>query len=194
MNSKAQNCLNPEDFHHRKKIMKNTIATLLVGMSLAACGGGTTTPAAETATGSQKIAELEKSGQLPILDRTETLTGIDADKNGIRDDIDRHIESTYSSPREKASAQEFARAIQNTLTIDASIRQQADMAAAQITKAMSCRSAAFADDRHSTGSEMVYKIEALTANTKQRMKKYLAFNKAMDGSVIELDSGDQFCE
>ncbi len=41
----------------------------------------------------EQIAQLEKSGQIPSLDRTNTLLGIDANNNGVRDDIEAYINS-----------------------------------------------------------------------------------------------------
>ena len=42
-------------------------------------------------TPTQKITKMEDSGELPKLERTNTVEGFDADKNGIRDDVDTYI-------------------------------------------------------------------------------------------------------
>lgn len=56
---------------------------------------------------------MEVSGEYPILDRTETLGGIDADKNGIRDDIDRIIASKPYTERQQKAVEQSARLLAN---------------------------------------------------------------------------------
>ena len=46
----------------------------------------------------EQIAKLEKSGQVPTLDRTSSLLGIDANNNGVRDDIEAYINSLGFTP------------------------------------------------------------------------------------------------
>jgi len=72
----------------------------------------------------EQIEDLERKGKLPKLDRTNTLTGIDANNNGIRDDIEAYIEHNYIPEIRKAARQE-ARSIQKTLLIPPGDRETA---------------------------------------------------------------------
>ena len=47
------------------------------------------------------IACGNDSSEPPSLDRTDTIGGVDADKNGIRDDIDTYIKKTYPNYEQK---------------------------------------------------------------------------------------------
>ena len=64
-------------------------------LALMACGGGkspespTTSPAERGI--KEQLEELEKAGELPTLDRSTSIAGSDADRNGFRDDIDAYI-------------------------------------------------------------------------------------------------------
>ena len=67
---------------------------LATGLLLAGCSDGAG-PAAQTTpepTPQQKVAQLEASGQLPHLERLPLLGGMDANRDGVRDDIALHIE------------------------------------------------------------------------------------------------------
>lgn len=107
-------------------------ATVLFLASLVACGGGKSATSAagtppdvtqppatpETRTMKQQLAELERTGVLPQLDRSADIAGPDADHNGIRDDIDAYIAALPVSDPVKKAARQVARVQQKALLID----------------------------------------------------------------------------
>lgn len=58
-------------------------------------------------------------------DTGPTLGGIDANTNGVRDDIEWHIEKTYTEPAQRKAAMQTARAFQQMLLATASERSSA---------------------------------------------------------------------
>jgi len=127
--------------------LKPLIGGVLLAAFLTGCGGGngggglfspgTTEPAATTlpASGSsagspsgstgtasptlaQQIEALERKGGYPTLDRSSDIAGPDANKNGVRDDIEAWINTlSVTEPQRKALMQK-AKALQQTLLVD----------------------------------------------------------------------------
>jgi PKD domain len=128
-------------------------------------------------------------------DLTPGLKGIDADANGIRDDIDRLIATKFSqTPAIKKAAEQTAIALQ--LFMEATTKEQAFEAGQKNGRATACvaqivfilpyeqrtlEEKIAADELFLAISR---EIEALTANTKERMVKYLASNKLVGGGVF----------
>ena len=63
----------------------------------------------------------------------------------------------------------------------------------QITRATSCVYARFAGDLEKPPAKVSKELEAITANTRQRLTAYLAYNKALDGTSWSMPEGDT-CE
>lgn len=160
--------------------------------SLTACGdgqSGSAQPAGESL--ESAVARLEASGELPVLDRTDSLAGIDANANGVRDDIERYIERKYTEPAQRRAAMQTARAFQQMLLADASDSVAVDAASELGLRALNCRSTVFPGmEGIPAKSQMSSELEAMTANTKRRLLAYLAYNKARSGSVSTLPKGD----
>lgn len=66
----------------------------------------------------EQIAQLEKSGKVAVLDRSDSVLGPDTNKNGVRDDIDAYIGSLNLTPLQTKAALQDARAMQLTLAVD----------------------------------------------------------------------------
>ena len=82
---------------------------------MVACGGPNVPDSTTTPPGSFKEAfsQLEARGELPVLDRTDTIAGIDANQNGVRDDIEAFINSLPDTPvQKKTTVQPATRAQQ----------------------------------------------------------------------------------
>lgn len=128
-------------------------------------------------------------------DLSPGLKGVDANANGIRDDIDRLIANKFSAtPAIKKAAEQTALALQ--LFMEATTKEQAYAAAGENSRSSACRMQILfplSYDQYSL-TEKIEKqelflgisqeIEALTANTRERMVKYLASNKLVGGGVF----------
>ena len=138
-----------------------------------------------------QIAQLEKSGQLPNLDRSDSVLGPDINNNGIRDDIEAFIASLQLPDKQAKAALQSAKAMQLTLSVDTS-----DKAAVQRVGEISMASTNCLFDSIPDGqiaNQLGLAIESKTANTKIRVTKYLAYNSASSGSSTSSPSGDT-CE
>lgn len=95
-------------------------AIIALAIILSACGGGSDsqaqTPPNETP--AQAVQRLEQSGQLPILDRSPDVKGPDANRNGIRDDIDIYISTQPYDGGQRAAVEQLAKGLQATLLVD----------------------------------------------------------------------------
>ncbi len=173
------------------------LATWLAVTMLTACGGSErSTPPTPTAdispTLGAQIQALEASGQLPKLDRSTDIKGTDTDNNGIRDDIDAWIAAQPITDAQKKATQQIAKVQQAKLLVDLSDQTSLQALGEKTAAAVVCMSDSFAPDRQA-GRDLGNQIEAITANTKERTKQYIAYNRARSGSVTELPSGNT-CE
>lgn len=169
--------------------MRFATALLLL---LAACSDGSNENRSGTSGGSSGGA-ANQNRNTPIVeneDLTPGLKGIDADGNGIRDDIDRLIANKYSAtPAMKKAAEMKARALQKAM--EATTREEARAAGNEIMRAGSCTYKAFP---HATDADMKLQeqlsmeIEALTANTRERFKAYWNGEKLAGGMVFKFPS------
>lgn len=178
----------------------------LLALVLSACSGSdkppapasaTTTPVDQTSTVSAasvaaQIAALEASGKLPKLDRSSDIKGPDANNNGIRDDIDAWIAAQPISEVQKKAAQQAAKVQQATLLVDLNDKAALQAVGNRIMASVSCLGDVFAPERQAS-SELGDKIEAITANTKERAMQYIKYNRARSGSTTSLPDGNT-CE
>lgn len=157
------------------------MAAWVLALVLTGCGGGGAAgDAGSSRTPHDEIARLEASGELPVLGREPTLGGIDANANGVRDDIERYIEKTYTEPAQRKAAMQTARAFQRMLLLDKSDPVAVDAVVVASARAVDC---VFDTFPGAEGSELSRELEAMSTNTKDRLKAYIAFNKAASGSV-----------
>ena len=135
-----------------------------------------------------KSIRLDSLG-LPVLDRTNTVAGIDADQNGIRDDIQVYINVTYPEPEQQKAVSQYARSLQAKLLVNPKDKYQVRASSDASVKGMSCIYEKVPVDNSPQAARVVEVIFSLTTNTKQRLKAYMAFDQAMDGAVISLPTG-----
>lgn len=203
--------------------LKSLIGGVLLAAILGACGGGSgggsgsfgagtgsstssTGSSSEPSSGSsfgssptapgsltlaQQSEQLERKGGYPTLDRSSDIAGPDANKNGVRDDIETWIGTLdVTEPQRKALTQN-ASAIQQTLIIDLTDKAAVQLAGEKIMAAVNCGGDRFTP--HAQFSKLGGKIEAMTANTRQRAERYMQYNKARSGSSTTLPNYDT-CE
>lgn len=164
---------------------------LAIASALAACGGGGGTgDSASALTPKEQIAQLEASGALPTLERGDSIAGTDANANGVRDDIERYLETRYTTPAERAAAMQMARAFQQMLLVDKHDAVALDAVSELGSRAIVCGSSVFAGPDASVElSRMTTTLESMTTNTKFRLLAYLGYNKARSGSVSTMPKG-----
>lgn len=154
----------------------------------------TPTPSPTPGSSAEVIEDLEQTGAIPDLDRSPELAGRDSDGDGVRDDVEVYIETRYEPGPPQSAAGQFARTVQQAVEINPADAAAVKALSVESARAVKCIFASFAAD--GTGpapSQVVSDLEAITANTRERLEAYLAFNRALDGTSISRPSGDT-CE
>ena len=191
--------------------LKPLLDGLLLAAALTGCGGsggqgsGLVFPAASPPTGeasagsstssalslAQQIEALERKGAYPALDRSSDIAGPDVNQNGVRDDIEAWINAQpVTEPQRKALMQK-ARTLQRTLLIDLGDKSELEASGARIAASSRCGLIQFPD--YLDFSKLAGRIEAMTANTKERAQRYMQYNAARSGSSTTSPRGDT-CE
>ena len=135
------------------------------------------------------IADLEARGELPVLDRTDSLTGVDADGNGIRDDLDRYIDRSFGDPAQREAAIRLTKTIQQTLLVDVRDQTAVMEVARKYMRHLDCFSSRF-PSAGAEGPRLRMELHSLTTNTKTRLLAHLQFNHALGGQAFRLSEGD----
>lgn len=180
------------------------VLVLVISFSMASCGDDAqnpttppppkTNPPASGTTAKEKLEALENSGAIPKLDRTDSIAGIDANANGIRDDVETYIATHYPNPTQRAAAVQFAVVMQDSMLVDKVNMSAVKAISIRSLRAVNCIYSKF--DNSSTGKQagaVVAEIRSISANTKARLLAYLAYAKALDGSVSRLPE-ENTCE
>lgn len=113
-----------------------------------------------------------------VLDRSQTVSGTDANNNGVRDDIEKVVDAyPLDTPQKKASLQ-LAGSIQAAL-LTSTVLDSAYANAQEMHRAQLCMSSLIED--YTTYSR---DIEAKTLNTEPRIKAWIAFEAEIAGQVF----------
>jgi hypothetical protein len=162
---------------------------------LAACSSSHTAPAASAPPASTPpdstalVTQLQAavtSGDLPTLDLATSVTGTDADHNGIRDDIDALIAKQADMPVQRAALSQVAQSIQATLTLDATNATATAAVALNMRKAIACLFTQY-DGQTATGR--FHWLQEVSINTMPRLQAYDHFNIAMNNSATPMATG-----
>jgi hypothetical protein len=152
---------------------------------------GHATPAQPAKSLSERIAEAENSGKYPKLNRSSDITRPDANHNGVRDDIEAWINSLNVTDLQRKALMQDARATQQTLVVDLADKAAVERAGEGLMASAKCGASRFTP--YAEFSKLGGKIEAMTANTRERAERYMQYNKASSGSVTALPNHDT-CE
>jgi hypothetical protein len=168
--------------------MKALITSLAIATVLAGCsdsGSSRTSAADSSASNTNQTAQLN-TRIIDNEDLTPGLKGIDADHNGIRDDIDRLIAQKYSAtPAMKKAAQQEARTLQRGM--ETITRREALATGDESMRAGACtfKTLPHATEQDAKFREQLSKeLEALTANTKERFTAYWKAEELKGGTVF----------
>jgi hypothetical protein len=157
-----------------------------------ASSSGTSPTTSGSLTLARQIEQLERKGGYPALDRSSDIAGPDANKNGVRDDVEAWINTlSVTEPQRKALMQK-AKSLQQTLLVDLTDKAAVRRAGEGLAASTNCAGDRFEPVR-SDSYALTDKIEAMTANTRERAARYMQYNKARSGSSTTYPSGDT-CE
>ena len=161
---------------------------IFLGCVLVVTGCGKDNNSSIEASSSPRISALEVSK--PKFDRTNSIAGIDADNNGVRDDIDAYINTQYQVASQKNAALQMARVIQKELLVSKTDESAIKLVLLAEDRAVNCIYLKFDRNGPLKPAAVVGNIEYLTSNTKERKLAYLAFSKAADGTTSSIPDGD----
>ena len=116
-----------------------------------------------------------------------TLEGIDSDKDGVRDDVQRYIAITYpKSAKTRAALTQMAKATLNEIR-DAHKGQELVDDVVAVADVVKCMGYIFSNDEYDTVYDA---INDQILNTPQRSAAELLVNQRLSGGAIGLPSGD----
>lgn len=175
-----------------------TLIEVFALCALASCGGGSSSapppppppsppPAPAPVPVSTRLDALVANGQLPTLDRSATLAGIDADGNGIRDDVDAWIAARNVAAAPASALRQHARSLQATLAVDVADAAAVRAAEQSLSRSMHCVYGRLSPD---DAGAYAADLKKITMNTKARVIAYVGFAHALNGSVISMPRGD----
>lgn len=147
----------------------------------------TSTPA----TLNEQIAVLERSGAYPALDRSSDIAGPDTNRNGVRDDVETWINGQPVTDIQRKALMQRARALQRTLLVDIEDRAALQRSGDELMSSSNCGGDVFSP--FAIFTTMAGKIEAMTADTRERARRYMQYNAASSGSSTTLPDGNT-CE
>jgi len=125
------------------------------------------------------------------LNRDNTVTGIDVNANGVRDEIDAYIASLSDSIPQKAALTQVSSALTNAMLVDVTDENALNAAMNIITNSVTCVDSRYnAATNITMGRDKGDLIRNLTINTKTRFLAYERFNAAMSGHTFSLPEGD----
>ncbi|MBL8038410.1 MAG: hypothetical protein JNN16_12990 [Nitrospira sp.] len=122
--------------------------------------------------------------------QTETVAGVDADTNGVRDDVDRYIDTTYADQASadlKKAVRQYARAVQSSL-IDAGSPTLSLTHATERFRALECLMARRPRDFHTVFVD----VRAQLLNTSSRSEAYLKADDQVKTASIPVLPADQW--
>jgi hypothetical protein len=181
-------------FRAKTHMNKNNLLFATTFALLTACsgggdsGGGAPTGSASSGAGTAAATPAANTRIIDNEDMTAGLEGVDANKNGIRDDIDRLIALKYSgTPALKKAAEQTARSLQKFM--EANSRQQVLAQGDENSRASACLAKVLLDKTKPENTKIFLsigkEIVALTANTQERFTKYWSSSELAGGAVFE---------
>lgn len=128
-----------------------------------------------------------KSDSNPSDPNTSTVAGVDADSDGVRDDIETYIDQTYSDTPTRNALRQFAKAAQSAM-IDAGHAGLSGTHAAERFRAIECLMAQRPDEFPSVFTDLRGRI----LNTTLRTNAYLQADGQVAAATPALLPADQW--
>jgi len=112
-----------------------------------------------------------------------TVAGVDSDRDGIRDDVQIHIHTTYNNVATRAAATQLTKAFQ-TMMISGGTKTAALTAGESMNRAIDCL---YSLDASSFGN-IVDEIEGVVVNTEDRARAYAKAGSFLSGGSFQVSS------
>ncbi len=166
---------------HRVRLLRPALLAALSAVTVVACGSLTPPSPAESSS-HKALHQQEARKRRPVPDRTDTIAGVDANHDGVRDDIEAWIARLPDNEEQKYWLGRVHIAVTNSMLVDVKDEYALREVANDITLTTDCQMDAYPPDTllgYHRGAE----IEKLTVNTRARKKAYRRFNASQNGTV-----------
>ena len=155
---------------------------------LTGCGGGGGGAAAPAEPTSTVVTQLQTSGAMLTLDRTATLTGTDANGDGVRDDVAGWITAQAYTANVTKAASQLAKAYQSVLAV--SLTDDAALRVARLASSDAVECVMQKADTVEAGYKIVADLRRVTINTTARVDAYLAYVEKVNDTVARAPQDD----
>ncbi|ANH73231.1 hypothetical protein ACS15_3649 [Ralstonia insidiosa] len=139
-----------------------------------------------------QVGAVENQAGRPGVKSTDfdaSVAGIDANKNGVRDDIERYIEKKYPDPAQRAAMMQYAKARQNFI-LTATTPEKAHAAAQDLWRAFACT-----QSRLGAGwLDATKDVLAMFLNTRERLNASTRAQDNLAGQTVDAYAGDKPCD
>jgi len=113
-----------------------------------------------------------------------TVAGIDANNDGVRDDVQRYIYATYpNSAKSRSALTQYAKGVQASF-VNVSTARQAVVVEPQLLRAGACVTATMGS------TSAITEIDARMANTPARVNARSTYEGYLEGKVFTIPAGD----
>ena len=150
--------------------------------------GGTTLPSKISLQSVPMILDPSQVPPDPGPDNDKTVSGIDSNNNGIRDDVERWIAHAYpTSAKMRAAASQVALNTQKQITTEGLTGESAYQLGLTDVSAVSC----LVDNSGETGTpDNLENILALQLNTRSRANAFISFENTMGSRAFKMPKGN----
>ncbi|WP_139800052.1 hypothetical protein [Plesiomonas shigelloides] len=168
--------------------MKGTHSFLAIGFILIALSY-------RALSGDDIMKKLDASGLTSSLERGNSLIVADRNHNSIRDDIDQYIKEKYPHGEQSKAAKQLAKSLNSIFLVEDDDINKARRIVKSNSDAINCIYMVFINKPNNSLEsiepvQVVSEIESITFNTKDRLLKYIQFNKLLDGTSWSSSDGN----
>ncbi|WP_156545683.1 hypothetical protein [Cupriavidus sp. D384] len=136
-----------------------------------------------------KVEDQSSRPGVKSTDFTATTHGIDSDNNGIRDDVQRYIDTNYRDRRQRFAMYQYTRAAESYL-LETKSASDAKLNWNSYSKAAACLNQMFGANWAREANE----IQAQLLNAPVRFQSYIETRKIAAGHIYDNYSGESLCE
>lgn len=136
-----------------------------------------------------ELERLEKSGELPSLDRSTDLQGPDQDNDGVRDDIEKYIDGLSITPMQKQAARQVSKASRKILGANLSDPAVVEQSRRDLTDGIYCVYRNF-PKQFKAAEDLLVSLKAVHLNTKERILKSFEFDEKLSGGAFRMPKGN----
>lgn len=169
------------------------IYSTALALAIAACSPVTPTGSKSITTQNEaltvSVRSLEKAGVLTELDRTDTVSGIDSNRDGIRDDVDRWIAAQPQPPEVIRAMRDYAKIEQLILTTESMSRKDIRK---MIETEFRLRACLFEVNKNNLA--ITNALDSIIENTESRRIKSAKIDALLDGMALPTFYNRHPCE